>query len=84
MAGRYKYMVQGGCKSMALHEYKCIMLCNHKLIVPCKRKCVVSVSLLSYLFSIAYDKHSEPVRCLALCAGAGSVEEEVALSGIAG
>jgi hypothetical protein len=55
MAGKYKYMVQGGCKSMALRKYKYIMLCQYKSIVLCKRKCMMPLCIVNHLFSIVYD-----------------------------
>jgi hypothetical protein len=58
VAGKYKYMVRGGCKSMTLRKYKYIMPRNYKSIVLCKRKCVMLVNMLTYVLSIAYGQCS--------------------------
>jgi hypothetical protein len=49
---KYKYMLLGGCKSIVVYEYKSIMLCSYKLIVPSKRKYMMLFSKLNSLFSI--------------------------------
>jgi hypothetical protein len=41
VAGKYKYMVLHGCKSIVPYEYKYIMLYSYKSIVLCKCKYIM-------------------------------------------
>jgi len=53
VAGKYKYMVLHGCKSIVPYEYKYIMLYNYKSIVLCKCRYIMLVLKVRAVFSIS-------------------------------